>query len=293
MELKICSSDPFKILETTKSVVLLSTNVFLSIKEIQNKSKLMLEVLSKGTEEMGEDFNLQGGLEDNAQLVFIEDVVNFCFWSDLGQTRWRVEYDKKNNPQDGWSGLQACFIRALKEGLPVLDANYLSSIKLEDMRHIFRGSTNQEIPLIEERWKNLREAGRVLLDKFDGKFINLLEEAGYDAIKIVELVVKYFPSFLDKSSLNGKEIIFLKRAQIVANDLSYLSIDGKKLRIKNLDQLTAFADYKIPQLLRGLSIISYSKELAEKVDSGVHIEKGSREEIEIRSATIWGIELIK
>jgi len=293
MDLKIYSKDPFKILETTKEVVLSSVSVFISQEKIQEQSVFVLKVLEQGINEMGEGFNLLGNIKDNIQIVFIEDVVNFCFWSDLDQMRWRVEYNKGDQSKDGWSGLQACFIRALKEGVPVLDAKYLSNIKLEDVQKIFRSSTEQEIPLIEERWKNLLEAGRVLLKKFDGEFINLVKEADYDAVKIVDLIIKNFASFLDKSILNGKEIIFLKRAQIVANDLSYISTNDEKLHIKNLDQLTAFADYKIPQLLRGLGIIYYSDELARKINSGTHLPKDSREEVEIRASTIWAIELIK
>ena len=293
MDLKINSKDPFKILETTREVLLSPYFVFLSIEKIREQSKLFSKILKQGINEMGEGFNLLGNIEDNVQIVFIEDVVNFCFWSDLDKTRWRVEYDKNKQSKDGWSGLQACFIRALEEGIPVLDANYLSNIKLEDVQHIFRSSTDQEIPLIKERWKNLLEAGKVLQEKFNGKFINLVEKADYDAIKITDLIIKNFASFLDKSILDDKGIIFLKRAQIVANDLSYISINGKKLHIKNLDQLTAFADYKIPQLLRGLGIISYNNELEKKIDSGTHLPKDSREEIEIRASTIWAIELIK
>jgi len=71
-----------------------------------------------------------------------------------------------------------------------------------------------------------------------------------------------------------------------------LSGNGRP-ELKNLDKLTAFADYKIPQILRNMGIIEYTKELAERIDNYELIEKGSEEEIEIRAATIWATELIK
>ncbi len=66
-----------------------------------------------------------------------------------------------------------------------------------------------------------------------------------------------------------------------------------KGELRNLDKLTAFADYKIPQILRSLGVIKYTKQLANKIDSYELIQKGSEDENEIRAATIWAVELIR
>ena len=63
--------------------------------------------------------------------------------------------------------------------------------------------------------------------------------------------------------------------------------------LSNLDKLTAFADYKVPQMLRKFGILEYAPELATKIDSYEEIEAESREEIEIRAVTIWAIEQMK
>ena len=63
--------------------------------------------------------------------------------------------------------------------------------------------------------------------------------------------------------------------------------------LKNIDKLTACADYKLPQMLRKFGILSYSLELSKKVDNKREIEQGSKEEVEIRANTIWAVELIK
>jgi hypothetical protein len=58
-------------------------------------------------------------------------------------------------------------------------------------------------------------------------------------------------------------------------------------------ELTAFADYKLPQVLRHLGILNYSPELAQMVDNQVLLSPGSAEEIEIRANTIWAVEVIR
>ena len=60
-----------------------------------------------------------------------------------------------------------------------------------------------------------------------------------------------------------------------------------------MDKLTAFADYKVPQVLRHLGILHYGPDLSQKVDRMVLIDAGSPEEIEIRANTIWAVELIR
>jgi hypothetical protein len=60
-----------------------------------------------------------------------------------------------------------------------------------------------------------------------------------------------------------------------------------------MDQLTAFADYKLPQVLRHVGILRYSGALGEKVDQEVLVEPGSPEEVEIRANTIWAVERIR
>jgi hypothetical protein len=59
-----------------------------------------------------------------------------------------------------------------------------------------------------------------------------------------------------------------------------------------MEELTAFADYKLPQVLRHVGALIYSQGLAGKVDLMMPLEPGSEEEIEIRANTVWAVELI-
>lgn len=83
---------------------------------------------------------------------------------------------------------------------------------------------------------------------------------------------------------------YLKKAQLA------LSMVAAYLRDTAIDvdaaDLTAFADYQVPRVLRALGVIEYSPSLADKVDHLVPLEEGGREEKAIRAATIVACEAI-
>src|SRR3989344_6606389 len=90
-----------------------------------------------------------------------------------------------------------------------------------------------------------------------------------------------------------KKIHFYKRAQMFVSDVFH-TFDGKGLgELKSIDQITGCADYKIPLILRKFGVLEYSTGLADKIDNKIEIARHSNEEIEIRSAAVWGIEFIK
>lgn len=292
IRLEVKKTDPFNILDSTRTVLNNSRHVVLDDSRIEEVSEKITQRFRMGLETAKESFGAGFGREKDAQLLFLEDAVNFCFWPDKGKPKWRVEWPKGNIVDGGWYALKACFERGLAESVPILEAEYLSSISLDDTKKFFRGVYDVDIPLVEKRMENLREAGSVLKEKFGGQFINVLELSGYDTVKLVNLVMNNFPSFRDVSVLDGGQVIFLKRAQIVASDMSYILKDGPQ-KLTNLDALTAFADYKLPQVIRMFGLMNYEKSLAKKVDNSEDIPHDSREEIEIRAATVWAVELLR
>jgi hypothetical protein len=71
------------------------------------------------------------------------------------------------------------------------------------------------------------------------------------------------------------------------------ALEGKGLgSFRDMEELTAFADYKLPQVLRHVGALDYSMGLTEKVDRMICLDPGSEEEVEIRTNTIWAVELI-
>jgi hypothetical protein len=149
------------------------------------------------------------------------------------------------------------------------------------------------LQLMESRLRNLNELGHVLLSEYGGKAYRFVESAGGSAIKLAELLAEKLSSFRDVSEYLGQKAVFLKRAQIFAADL-YGAFGGKKWgNLEDMNELTAFADYKVPQVLRSLGILIYSGALSEKVDHEIYLDPGSPEEVEIRSNTVWAVELIR
>lgn len=81
----------------------------------------------------------------------------------------------------------------------------------------------------------------------------------------------------------------LKKAQLA---ISAVWLAARERGLMVTTDLTAFADYQIPRILRALRVIDYSKELAHKVDHFTPIVAGSAEEKAIRAASILAVELL-
>jgi len=83
---------------------------------------------------------------------------------------------------------------------------------------------------------------------------------------------------------------YLKKAQLAVSAIAGCVQHREGVIVK--DNLTAFADYEVPRILRHFGILTYSPALLAKIESGVQIEKGSVEERALRGATILAIEMI-
>lgn len=221
--------------------------------------------------------------------IFVLDALNFCFWEDRGQPKWSIMYDGQR--LSGYWALAGSLKRAYEDGTPLTNAEFLTTISSKTVERIFEGE--QQIPLLQKRVDHLREIGRMLLQKYDGTFVNLLERTRHSAIALVQEVVSNFPCFNDMALYRGQPVYFYKRAQLLAADL-YGAFEGQGYgQFLDLDQLTIFADYKLPQVLRHYHILEYSPQLAELVDNYHQLAPGSAEEIEIRAATIQAVERMR
>lgn len=235
------------------------------------------------------DFVYPWGDEAAADFFLLFNCVNFAFWPKGGGVKWRIEY--KGRSLDGAYGLMGAFTRALEDGLPMLDGAFLAGMTERQLREIMRGEG--DLILFAERVEILREVGRGLVENYGGSFRALLDSARGSAASLARLLVERFPSFNDACSRGGREIRFYKRAQL-APAMIYQRFGGTGPgAFRDIDDLTVFADYKLPQALRKAGILRYGRGLAGKVDSCELIPPCSPEEIEIRACTIQACELIK
>lgn len=274
------------ILSTIKKVVENAKSVSIN-KNAVEKFCASFSLDNVATAELGNVAELDS--TESIGLVCVFNCVNFCFWAGKGEEKWATKIN--GEVIDGATGIFRALEEAYKNGAPLLDANFLQNLNREKFNELLNG--NIEIPLLDERVKCLNEAGQVLLKNFEGNFIKVFEAAKGDAIELTNLFIKFFASFNDYATFEGEKVEFHKRAQLNTDMINYRLTKRGEKELSNLDKLTAFADYKVPQMLRKFGILEYATELADKIDSYKEIEAGSQEEIEIRAATIWTVEQMK
>jgi hypothetical protein len=232
--------------------------------------------------------HFSGESEEMLSYLLVLDSLNFCFWPAPGEMKWEVEY--KSKKYSGYYALAVSLKQAVESGIPIMRARYLAELSLDELRQVLGGGGG--LQLLSHRLRVLNELGKVLLEEYGGDAHRLVETAGESATKLARLLAEKLSSFRDVARYGEHKVFFYKRAQIFAADL-YGAFQGKDWgRFIDMDKLTAFADYKLPQVLRHLDILHYERDLAQRVDQKSFIGVGSPEEVEIRANTIMAVELI-
>ena len=228
---------------------------------------------------------LPGSRERLANLILLIDSLNFCFWSsDPIRIKWRGEMYERFN------AMFISLMLAAKYEPRWMLAEYWLSVSGAELRETLGGKGQGELLMLDQREQIVRETARTLLERFDGEFINAIESVNHGAWPLAVLLMANFDSFRDVSNYHGKPVYFMKRAQICALDLAIAWQTHDFGSLKGLDELTAFADYRVPQALRHLGIVRFDPELASAVDAGQELPRESDEEIEIRAATIEAVD---
>uniref|UniRef100_A0A2A4JMB4 Queuosine 5'-phosphate N-glycosylase/hydrolase n=1 Tax=Heliothis virescens TaxID=7102 RepID=A0A2A4JMB4_HELVI len=225
--------------------------------------------------------------EKAADWVFVADALNFCFWSYSGAQKWTVD------GHSGYYALEAALARAIKNGIDITNPEYYSKITEDQLRDIMRGDNEATIPLFNERISVLHEVGAILLQKYNGTFVTCLKEANKSAEKLLEIIVDNFPCFRDEAVFEGQKVALYKRAQILVADLWNFFGGTGWGEFTDIDKITMFADYRVPQVLVYFGALSYSDELMDKLKKDVLLLSGSPEEVEIRGCSIHAVELLK
>ena len=220
--------------------------------------------------------------------LLVLEALNFSFWQR--EPRWRVRWG--GQAHDGYWALAAALRRAIVEdALPVWDAAWLAGLQAPTLARLLRGE-GPPPPLLPERLAHLREVGAVLLARWGGEFAHVVRAAQGDAVRLVHRIVAEFASFRDEAVWQGRPVRFYKRAQICAADLTR-QFQGDPLgRLEGIERLTAFADYKVPQVLRKEGVLVLEPGLAARIDRGEELAPGCAAEVELRAATIWAVEWI-
>lgn len=229
---------------------------------------------------------LPGTQAEQANLVLLIDALNFCFWSpEPIELIWRGETYRR------FEAMLVSLMLAAKAERTWADPRFWLRVPAEEIRQVLGG--RGQLLMMEERERIIRETGQTLLDRFDGQFIHAIESVNRKAWDLAVLLMTNFDSFRDVSSYRHQPVFFMKRAQICAMDVSLAWEMQGYPTLTGLEQLAAFADYRLPQALRELGILRLAASFAEAIERKEEIPPESEEEVEIRAGTIQAVERMR
>lgn len=225
--------------------------------------------------------------------IFVIDTLNYAFWKPPGKPLFTVKYNGKN--YTGYMSLCAAIRRALDDGIPILDPHFWIKATIDDLEKIFKSETETPISLIDKRLETMREASNFIINNFNGSTYDMIASVHNSAVRLVNLIADNLSSYNDRAEFHGKKVSFLKRAQIFAADIHYgfIGDNDSVCHFDDIDKLTMFADYRVPQVLQYLNLLKFSDELTETLRNKPHLEAGSETECEIRGCSIAAVEKFK
>jgi hypothetical protein len=216
--------------------------------------------------------------------VILLDSMNFCFWSK--REKWHIVDCGKT--ATGYFAL-AIALRRWFERYPERSTfAYFQTMPWSDFREMLQGG--EGLLLIRKRWLMVRAVSRVFMLRYGGDPVRFVAVAKERFSRLVPKIARELPSFDDRARFHGRQVSILKRAQILAGDIRGIFHGEGIGSFRDPGYLTAFADYKLPQFFRAREILLYAPALQKKIMNGSLISAGSREEVEIRAATIVAVE---
>ncbi len=227
-------------------------------------------------------------LENILRYYFIVDTLNFCFWHN------DMEYADLTG-----------FLKNIFQ----IDPGFFTPVALQNLGaakfgELFGSFMKDRGGQLEERYRLVLETAMVVETRFKGSYLEVVREAGFDAIKLLDLLTTNWKGFQDHSVYKGRQVGFYKRAQILVGDLKEAILGYKRAKciksdaekqwmdaiptegLANCHLMTGFPDYRVPQVLRHFGVLDYSPELALLVDTQKEIPSGSEMELEIRGANV-------
>ena len=225
-------------------------------------------------------YHFRGEEELTLRYLLLLDALNFCFWP--GKEKWSVP-GPAGERLTGYFALAYALRRTAEESPDFFSSERLCALDKADLQVVLG-----DIPLLRPRVRAAREVGW-LLRRF-GSAREFFRRARGSCARLVELVTAHLPSFRDSAWYCGRQVFFHKRAQILCADLFGTFAGRGRGELKDMDWLTAFADYKLPQVLRAKGALALAPQLAARIDRGEHLSAGSPEEVELRAATVAAVD---
>ncbi len=289
--------DPFAIRVTTAQVMAETRDVRIDQRAVERVARQLADDTGEPPA-WDDDLHFRGTPAETAGWVVVLDALNYCFWpqGDDPDVRWRVTW--RGVTHDGYDALAAALHRAVvDDGEPIWDRDWLKDIDAGKVAHVLRGDEGgPEIPLLRNRIVNLRNMAEPRHQRH-AQPADIAADARGSADRVVRLAIRRYLMYEDTTIWQRRdglvlEVPLLKRAQILAADLAG-ALAGTELAItKDLELLTAFADYKVPQVLRHLGVLRYAEPLSRWIHDREPIPANHPYEVAIRAGTVQACERI-
>ena len=194
-------------------------------------------------------------------LELIGNSINYCYWYGVHNCR----------PGGASSSTMGELLEQSFEGYHV-GYNFRLYGSISGCIEIFKNMLiMKRFPLIDERVKHLGE-----IPKYGEEFIkHIIKNHRDDRFdELLDTLVCTFPGYGSDMFLKRASLFFLQ----LNRNFGWFEETMHKLHVP--------ADYQVPRTLSYYGGISYSSELKEKIKNSILIPKHSREECEIRAATV-------
>uniref|UniRef100_A0AC34F659 Queuosine 5'-phosphate N-glycosylase/hydrolase n=1 Tax=Panagrolaimus sp. ES5 TaxID=591445 RepID=A0AC34F659_9BILA len=227
--------------------------------------------------------------EDAFNWFFLMDLINFHFYYKDGQ-QYTVTF--KDQKFVGSMGLAAAINRWLEVNPDAVKPETLANITKEELQKYFVDDSGMDIPMIDERFAFIKSTYPLLIKK-NQSFLDAIISLEFSPKNILAYLQLNFPCFCDESDYNGHKIQFHKRAQLLIKDILTNCSESATKRGFTIDfsYLTAFADYRIPQILCYFGLLMYNEALINAIKNG--FLENSKMEIEIRAFSVVACERLR
>ena len=222
-------------------------------------------------------------------FTLVVNTMNFAFTDFSTGVKFETDYMGKR-----WcdsEAMLACLHRAINAGIPFFSGEYLAKVTRKDLESVFSGTI--EMPMLDERVVLFNEVGRVLVEKYQGRYSNFVRSCAprlyANGDGLLERLTTEFPRFRDVSMYHGSEVHIFKLAQLGIWGMHLALSPRGAWKLEDADNLTAFADYIVPVGLRVMNIFEYTPELEKQINSLVEVKRDSEAEVELRASSIYVI----
>lgn len=158
-------------------------------------------------------------VETIINFLLIYDSINFSFW---GNPRWTI--DTEIGKEDGSIALLYTMLKYVKEN----NSTDFSKMTKEEFAKILKG--NVKIPLLEERYKIVKNISETVNRKMNGNFYEYIKDIT-DDVKLFNIIINNFPSLKDERKYKGEIIYLYKLAQLLVSDILHIRETKENIKL--------------------------------------------------------------